>query len=106
VIHLPLNSSISVPGQELVQFSRAKSLSNIAIGNKYEELVTDKLLKIGKNKGNETRKEFFQCLQQKEQATLAYYHDAISKLHHSEGQEPCTFEGGCDFLLDWYRSKI
>ena len=71
VIHLPINSSsMSVNGQELVQFSRAKALSNIAIGNKLDELVTDKLLKIGKNKGNEKRKEFVQCLQTKRSRNL------------------------------------
>ena len=52
VVHLPLNSRISVTGQELVQFSRATYLKYLAIGNSMDEWVTEKLLKIGKNKGN------------------------------------------------------
>jgi hypothetical protein len=47
---------MSVTGQELVQFSRAKHLKYIA--DPGELLVTEKLLKIGKNKGNEKRKDF------------------------------------------------
>lgn len=33
VVHLPLTSQMSVAGQELVQFSRAKDLKYLAIGN-------------------------------------------------------------------------
>jgi hypothetical protein len=66
VIHLPINSKMSVTGQEHVQFSRAKDLKYIAIGNSPNDLVTEKLLKIGKNKGNEKRKEFLQFLSRAE----------------------------------------
>jgi hypothetical protein len=53
VIHLHLDSKLPVTGQELVQFSRAKNLKYIAIGNSSNDLVHEKLLKIGKNKVNE-----------------------------------------------------
>lgn len=54
---VPLNSKSSVTGQELVQFSRAKDLKYTAIGNDLEELVTEKLLKLGNKKGNEKGKK-------------------------------------------------
>jgi hypothetical protein len=106
VVQAPINSSISVTGQhELVQFSRAKDLKYIAVGNKPEELVTDKLLKIGKNKGNEKRKEFVPCLRSKEEDTLHFIQEEISILG-ANGQGNGTYEDGCEFLLNWYRSTF
>jgi PIF1 helicase. len=103
VVHIPINASRPVTGQELVQFSRAKDLKYIAVGNQPDELVTDKLLKIGKTKGNEKRKEFMQFLQCKEEETLCFFREEISKLNPN-GQGNGTFDDGCNFLLNWYRS--
>jgi hypothetical protein len=105
VVHIPNNSSINVNGQELVQFSRAKDLKYIAVGNKPDELVTDKLLKIGKNKGNEKRKEFVEFLRSKEEDTLHLIHEQISDLGGNE-HGPGSYENGCQFLLNWYRSTF
>jgi hypothetical protein len=80
-------------------------LKYIAVGNKPEELVTDKLLKIGKNKGNEKRKEFVQYLRSKEEDTLHFIQEEISKLG-ANGQGNGTYEDGCEFLLNWYRSTF
>jgi hypothetical protein len=106
VIHLPIDSKMSVTGQELVQFSRAKDLKYIAIGNSSNDLVTEKLLKIGKNKGNEKRKEFLQFLSSREEETFAYFQEEIQKLSSTENIELGSFDDGCDFLLRWYRSNF
>jgi hypothetical protein len=105
VVHLPMKSQITVAGQELVQFSRAKDLKYLAIGNSMDELVTEKLLKIGKNKGNEKRKEFVEYLRPREEATFAYYEEEIQKLV-SLDNDSGTFDDGCDFLLRWYREHF
>lgn len=105
VIHLPLDSKFSVTGQELVQFSRAKDLRYIAIGNDLDELVTEKLLKIGKNKGNDKRKEFVEYLKSKQEATLSYYQEEIKKIGCDNGYGG-TYDDGCDFLLHWYRTNF
>ena len=104
IVVRPINASRPVTGQqELVQFSRAKDLKYIAVANQPEELVTDKLLKIGKTKRNEKRKEFMQFLKFKEEDTLCKFREEISKLDLN-GQGDGTFEDGCNFLFNWYRS--
>jgi hypothetical protein len=107
VVHLPLNSKRVVPGLELVAFSRAKSLDCIAVGNPASDLVTDRILKIGKTKSNKAYKDFMNMLSKKEQETFQIFETRITALDSNrvEGQEP-TFQGGCDFLLQWYHSMV
>jgi Fe-S cluster assembly ATPase SufC len=62
---LPLDSKITDTGLVLLQFSRAKDLKCIAIGYSFNDLVTEKLLKIGKSGGNEKRRELIQFLRTK-----------------------------------------
>jgi len=47
------------------------------MGNSSNDLVTEKLLKIGKNKANEKRKDF---LRNREEETLTYFNEETQKL--------------------------
>jgi ATP-dependent exoDNAse (exonuclease V) alpha subunit len=104
VVHLPLNSKRVVPGLELVAFSRAKSLDCVAVGNPASDLVSDRILKIGKTKGNKAYKDFMDMLSKKEQETFQIFQTRITALD-SNTEEP-TFQGGCDFLLQWYHTMV
>jgi PIF1 helicase. len=108
VVHLPLNSKRVVPGLELVAFSRAKSLDCVAVGNSASDLVADRILKIGKTKGNKAYKDFMALLAKKEEETFQLFGERITRLASNivpEGQSP-TFQDGCDFLLQWYHSMV
>jgi hypothetical protein len=107
VVHLPLSRTRrAITGQELVQFSRAKELTCIAVGNSADDLTTEQLLKIGKTSGNEKRKCFLDKLLNMEQATLMTFEQNIAMLDNRYNDcERKTFDGGCDFLLHWYRSN-
>jgi len=106
VVHLPLSTTrCMITGQELVQFSRAKDLKFIAVGNSVDDLTTEQILKIGKTSGNVKRKCFLDKLGDKEQFTIRTFKQNIAMLDHRyEDYDRKTFDGGCDFLLDWYRS--
>jgi ATP-dependent exoDNAse (exonuclease V), alpha subunit - helicase superfamily I member len=107
VVHLLMNSRRVVHGLELVAFSRAKGLDCLAVGNKAVDLVTDRILKIGKTKGNQAYKDFMAMLSRKEEETFQKFQEMITQLDDStaEGNER-TFDGGCNFLLHWYHSMI
>jgi hypothetical protein len=95
-----------ITGQELVQFLRTKDLKCIADGNSAHDVNTEQLLKIGKTSGNKKWKCFLDKLHNMEQSTLRTFEQNIAMLN--DRYDDCkrkTFDGGCDFLLDWYRSN-
>mmetsp|Transcript_8160 Transcript_8160/g.15358 ORF Transcript_8160/g.15358 Transcript_8160/m.15358 type:complete len:325 (+) Transcript_8160:354-1328(+) len=106
VVHLPLNSKRVVPGLELVVFSRAKSLDCLAVGNTPHDLAADRILKIGKTKGNKNYKDFMALLAKKEQDTFEIFERKITELDTSAGGSCKTFEGGFEFLVRWYHSMV
>jgi hypothetical protein len=106
VIHLPLDRRRVVPGLELVAFSHAKNLQCLAIGNRMEELVTDRLMKIGQSKGQQSYKDFMDLMKGKERETFEIYEGRIKDLVTNEIPDNRTFEGGCEYLLEWYHSRL
>ena len=86
VLHLPeSNARSQAPGLELVGASRVDHPDCIAIGNKAASLV---------------RQELQNCLREASEISLERGRDEIRQLGPSEEK---TFEGGCQFLLRWYR---
>ena len=101
IVHLPINGN-KCPGQELVATRRAVELNDFAIGNETTQFSRQDLLKIGK-----TPKLFLNDIRQKsipsqERTRLAI--TAMDKNATTDTEK--TFEGGCKYLLDWYRNTF
>lgn len=105
VIHLPdPNSKFSCPGLELVEWSRATSPDIIAIGNESSSLTKEAIRKIGRTPAYDARRVFQETLRMKSAASQEPTINAIKSLDPSPANK--TYEGGCKFLLDWYRSTF
>ena len=84
----------------MVALSRAKQLEDIAIGNKVKKINRNYLINIGKGDSNDILQSFEQFLQSKAESTQEFFREAITKLDTNRKQ---SFEGGCKYLLHWYR---
>ena len=91
------------PGSELVGMSRANDLSCLAIGNESKNLSIQDIQKIGNTKAYYLRREFERDLKKKAADTQAKVIKAIKRLDTSKKR---TYEGGCEFLLNWYKEEI
>ena len=103
MVYLPEEGMRKNPGLELVAFSRVKRPEDLAIGNDSGKLTRMQIQKIGKGKIYDLRREFQQKLKLMEKETQAPTIDAITSLDTIN--EPKTYEGGCAFLLDWFREQ-
>ena len=61
---------------------------------------------IGSTKAYETRRAFLKQLGDKEKGTQQKTIDGITALHEGVINAEKTFDGGCDFLLNWYRTNF
>ena len=91
------------PGLELVAFSRVKRPEDLAIGNASGRLTRMQIMKIGKGKIYDLRREFQQKLKQMEEDTKSPTIRAITNL--DTVNEPKTYKGGCNFLLNWFKEQ-
>lgn len=105
VVHLPPSGGKvgSTPGLDLVAFSRVTKLEYLAIGNRMEDLNCKKILKIGKSPVYAKRREYFTKMKLKAETSQARTKSRITQLDPSQNK---TYDGGCQFLLDWYKNKI
>ena len=90
------------PGLELVAFTRVKSPDDYAIGN-VEELDRASILKIGRGKSYQSRREFetdFKTLAGRTKQTTKA---AVTELDPAEQK---TFDGGWEYLLNWYENEV
>ena len=105
VVYLPDTSTGTnvTPGLELVAMSRVTDPSLLAIGNLSSSLVISNLKKIGTSPTNQKIKAFQLMLAEK--ASLCQ--DEIKeKIQALDIRDDKTFDGGCEFLLDWYRTTF
>ena len=99
----PKDAKHKTPGSEVVAFSRATKLQYLAIGNSSNQLDRTMLKNIGKSTANDKRRKFISSLKDKELRTQCRTRERIANLDKSSAQ---TYEGGCEFLLQWYNSYI
>ena len=93
----------SVAGWELVAISRVKSPDLFAIGNATNQLDRQTIKKIGKGLACDRTRTFLQSLEAVAATSQQRTKVAITNLDQSENK---TFQGGCDFLLNWYRTNF
>ena len=104
VVYLPATNSKSPPGLELVAMSRVTSPSNLAIGNSFRDLTRADIRSIGKTAKYQLRKDFEIEMERLCQNSQQNVKQSITNLDTStEGK---TYEGGCNFLLDWFNRTI
>ena len=100
---LKAGSKRSTPGSELVSFTRAKQITDIAIGNPTMELSKTMFSTIGTSQKYKERDEFHKQLRGMAQASSTRTRDEITSV------DPCTtnktFEGGYEYLLQWFHEN-
>lgn len=103
IAYLPDAQSKSIPGVELVALSRAMNPECFAIGNPSSSLSQLGIKKIGTSPAYDMRRAFELDMKQSSSSTQAPIREEIRNLdpHHNK-----TFEGGCEFLLRWYRNNF
>ena len=92
------------PGLELVAFSRVKSPQDIAVRNKSGALTRIQIQKIGQGNVYELRREFQERLKSMARDTQAPTIQAITDLDPNDTGGK-TYEGGCQFLLNWFNDQ-
>ena len=87
----------------MVAISRAISLQDFAIGNAETEITRQALKRIGNTKAYQTRVAFLNKLRSQSTPSQVTTREAIRKLDPNEEEGDKTYEGGCEYLLQWYR---
>lgn len=105
VIYFVEGKKRSQPGLELVALSRVEDPNCLFVGNNSFSLTNEQLSNIGRGLAYDKRKEYESMLRDKSIISQKPFVDAIMSLDNSNGANEKTFEGGCRFLCDWYRSK-
>ena len=88
----------------LIAFTRAKNAGDLAIGTASNSLAEEKITKIGTTKAYQKKKDFREQLQVQSQQSMQRTVDRITALDNANTVK--TFDGGCNFLLQWYRSTF
>ena len=103
VVYLPETNSRSPPGLELVAISRAMNPKSFAVGNELGSLSKMFIKKIGTSKAYDLRREFEAELTAKAETSMLQIKESIRSL--DPNNEIKTYEGGCQFLFDWYSER-
>ena len=84
--------------------SRVEKLDYLAVGNPLSDLRRQQLTKIGTTKAYKDRKEYLGEIKRRADVSKSKEKliDKIISADHNENNE--TYEGGCQFLLQWYSS--
>ena len=102
VVCLPVGGT-KCPGQELVASSRAVELRDFAIGNPIDQLTKQDLVNIGRTPAYNDRRAFLDKIKIKSGPSQEQTRINITDLDTNTDK---TFEGGCAFLLNWYRTTF
>ena len=103
IVHLPTSTTRKSPGIELVACSRAMNPDCIAFGNKSSDLTTMELKKIGTTNSYDLRRSFETEMKRRADESQTQTIEAITALDNNH--ENKTYEGGCKFLLSWFRNE-
>ena len=106
-VHYPTKNSgaHSTPGLELVATSRAEKLEYLAVGNVEADLSRQLFgsIAIGTTKAYETRKAYLRQVKTRATESVNRIREKIALLDVNPEK---SFEGGCEFLLNWYNEII
>lgn len=92
------------PGLEIVAASRAKTPNDFVLANDSSEIYKTEIRKIGATPAYAEKRRFQDMLKQRAQPSQQVTIDAITDLDPNADDK--TFEGGCEFLLRWYRTLL
>ena len=84
--------------------SRAKTEDNFTLGNELNELLRAEIKKIGNTKAYKARNDFLKNVQERVKSTQEKIREGITNLDQAETGK--SYEGGCQFLLEWYRVNV
>ena len=96
---LPLPGSKSNPGEELVAFSRADHIINLALFDTDEAITREQILKIGTTPSYQKRRDFEASLRTQEEESQQWLVERITECDDSQVK---TFQGGCDSPMRWF----
>jgi len=105
-VHYPTKNTgaRSTPGLELVATSRVESLNYLAVGNRMEDLSKQQLTSIGTTKAYDARKAYLRDIKDRAQRSKEVLMAKITSADPNPNENERSFEGGCQFLLEWYNS--
>ena len=104
VIHFADGKMANIPGLMLTAFTRVKEANDLAVGTESNSLTVENITKIGATKAYRKKKEFRKQLQIQSQESMQRTVTRITDLDTQNTDK--TFEGGCAFLLQWYRNTF
>ena len=105
IIHMPEGRMKNIPGLVLVMFTRLKEAADFAIGTEPNSLSMDDFVKLGNTPAYNDRRKFRREMNELSEQTMKRTIDRITALHDATNGNK-TFEGGCEFLLRWYRATF
>ena len=100
----PPTTDRKTPGLEIVAASRAKTPNDFVLANDSSEIYKTEIRKIGATPAYAEKRRFQDMLKQRAQPSQQVTIDAITDLDPNADDK--TFEGGCEFLLRWYRTLL
>ena len=102
---MPEGRMKNIPGLVLVMFTRLKKATDFAIGTEPSSLSMDDFVKLGNTPAYSDRKQFRTEMNLLSGHLMRRTIDRIAALDSAtDGNK--TFEGGCEFLLRWYRDTF
>ena len=102
VVYFPEAADKGAPGLELVTVTRAMEPRDFAIGN--TNITERELNRIGTGPIYVARRTFMESIITRANLSEQRIDAEITKLDQHDGVK--TFQGGCDYLLAWYRNKV
>ena len=104
VVHFAEGRMANIPGLMLTAFTRVKNAGDLAIGTDSNSLAVETITKIGTTKAYQKKKDYRERLGVQSQQSMQRTVDRITALDNENTVK--TFDGGCNFLLQWYRSTF
>ena len=102
VVHFAEGRMANIPGLMLTAFTRVKNAGDLAIGTDSNSLAVETITKIGTTKAYQKKKDYRERLgvqSQQSQQSMQRTVDRITALDNENTVK--TFDGGCNFLLQW-----
>ena len=103
---MPEGKMRNTPGWVLTAFTRLKSANDFIIATNKKNMSKPYILKIGATPAYKGRRAFHKDMTKKGELTTKRTILRITDLHSAQNGREKTFEGGCEFLLQWYRNTF
>ena len=103
IIHFPEGRMRNIPGLVLTACTRFKQPRDFAIGTVSSSLSKEEVMKIGTQKSYQEKRAFREKLATQSENTMTRSIERITALDTASQK---TYEGGCNFLLRWYRTNF